>query len=528
MKKRFLIIIGVILMATALFTVIHFIWSDLYIAEFDADNAETVLWAREILDTGKLFGYGRSIPVGGNLFFVPFVQAFGVGITALRAGHTALAVLFAALLVLALRACLPSWNLAMSGSGLIMICTTATHTLRSILWAHSVYYSISVYFILMCIGSLGLYLRGKRTLGGILFFFSVLLSSINSSVVLLYTALPLAAALFLESMNQDRPSEGFMKGSLLLICAAIVLGFILHSVLCTEIQSDYNASYTDYYRSLAPASAWNENLRRVPERWLEIFLDLPKESVPALSSVGIKLVLRLGSALVLSVLPFFSFVTLQDTKSRLTRIVILYHWILCALVLFMFVFGTISDYGARRLIPLWFSCLLVDWLTMVWMLKKKTYVQTVGAASVCLMALFAGMTAVSVTRKPADLSFWYGNDAVYSILETRGLAHGYSTNFWYTNSITLLSESRINVLGVDVTEDGFRFSDGVWHDDVPFDGKTFLVCWERDYFHNPWLAEDADEIVRTNQYWSYDGKTDGLFILFYDHDIIAEYLQQEQ
>ena len=72
------------------------------------------------------------------------------------------------------------------------------------------------------------------------------------------------------------------------------------------------------------------------------------------------------------------------------------------------------------------------------------------------------------------------------------------------------------------------FSDGKWHDEVPFEGETFLVCWERDYFRNPWLSEDAVEVVRSNQYWSYDGTTDGLFILFYDHDVIAEKLQHEQ
>ena len=528
MKKRLLTIIGIVLMAAALFTVIHFIWSDLYIAQFDADNAEAVMWAQEVLETGKLFGYDRSIPVGGNLFFVPFVKAFGVGITALRAGHTALALIFAALLVFALRACLPSWGFSMIGGGLIMIFTTATATLRSIIWAHSVYYSISVFFILMCIGSLGLYLRGKRVIGGILFFLSALLCSINSNVVLLYTALPLAAAMFLESMNQEHSSEGFMKGPLLILCAAIVLGFGLHKVVCTEAQTAYNASYTDYYQRLAPASGWLENLRRVPERWFEIFFDLPDAGTPVMSSVGIKLVIRLGTALVLSVLPFFSFAVLKDTKSRMTRVVIWYHWILCALLLFMFIFGTISDYGARRLIPLWFSCLFVDWLTMVRLLKERGYLRTIAMASVCLTMMFAGLTTVSVTRKPADLSFWYGNDAVYNILETRGLTHGYSTNFWYTNSIILLSESRINVLGVDVTEDGFKFSDGKWHDEVPFEGETFLVCWERDYFRNPWLAEDAVEVVRSNQYWSYDGTTDGLFILFYDHDVIAEKLQYAQ
>ena len=526
MKKRLLTIIGIVLMAAALFTVIHFIWSDLYIAQFDADNAEAVMWAQDVMKTGKLLDTGLSearqlIPVGGNLFFVPFVKAFGVSMTALRAGHTALAVIFAALLALVLRALLPSWELAMIGSGLIMIFTTATTMLRSIIWAHSVYYSISVYFILMCIGSLALYLRGKRVVGGILFFFSALLCSINGNVVLLYTSLPLVAAIFLESMNRENPSEGFMKGPFLLICAAIVSGVVLNRALTSGVQS----FAVDYYQGLAPASGWLENLRRIPESWLEIFLDLPDTGTPVMSSVGIKLVLRLGTALVLSVLPFFSFAVLKDTESRLTRIVIWYHWILCALVLFVFIFGTISDYGSRRLIPLWFSCLLVDWLTMVWMLKEKGYMRTIAMASICLMMMFAGMTAVSVTRKPADLSFWYGNDAVYNILETRGLTHGYSTNFWYTNSITLLSESRINVLGVDVTEDGFKFSDGKCHEGVPFEGKTFLVCWERDYFRNPWLSEDAVEVVRSSQYWSYNGQTDGLFILFYDRDVIAEKLQ---
>ena len=529
MKKRLLTIIGIVLMAAALFTVIRFIWSDLYIAEFDADNAETVVWAKNVLETGKLLNSVSSvarqvIPVGGNLFFVPFVKAFGVSITTLRAGYTALAVIFAALLVLVLWACLGSRNLAMIGCGLIMLFTTATETLRDIIWAHSVYYSISAYFMLMCIGSLALRLRGKRVLGGILFFLSALLCSINGNVVLLYTALPLAAALFLESMNKDRPSEGFMKGPVLLICAAIVCGVVLNRVLTSGIQS----SAVDYYQGLAPASGWLENLRRIPENWLEIFFDLPEESVPVMSSVGIKLVIRLGTALVLSVVPFFSFFMLKDTKSRLTRIVIWYHWILCALILFVFVFGTISDYGTRRLIPLWFSCLIVDWLTMVWMLKGRGYLRTIAMASVCLTMMFAGLTAVSVTRKPADLSFWYGNDAVYNILETRGLTHGYSTNFWYVNSILLLTDGRINVLEVNVTEDGFKFADGTWHEGVPFEGKTFLICWERDYFNNPWLADDAVEIIRSSQYWSYNGTTDGLFILVYDRDVIAEKLQHEQ
>ena len=529
MKKRLLTIIGIILMAVALFTVIHFIWSDLYIAEFDADNAETAMWARAVLETGKLIdpdyhNYNMLLPIDGNLFFAPFVKAFGVGITALRAGYTVLAVLFAVLSVLALRTLLPSWSLAMIGSGLILIFTTSTEILRDIFWGHTVYYGVSAFCILMCIGSLGLYLRGKRVLGGILFFLAALFGSINSSVVLLYTALPLAAALFLESMNQERPSEGFMLGPVLIVCAAIVCGLGLHALICSGIETPY----TDQYTQISQASEWIEHLRLLPERWLSLFFDLPETSVPVMSSVGIKLVLRLGTALVLSVMPFFSFFMLRSTESRMTRIVVFYHWILCALLLFLFVFGSISG-NNRRLIPLWFSCLIVDWLTMMWMLKEKGYLPIVGAASVCLAVLFAGMTAVSVTNKPADLSIWYGSDSIYNILETHGLTHGYSTDYWYANSITVLSESRINSLGVNVAEDGFHKiayqNKYAWYDDTSYEGKTFLICWEYAYFDNPWLEDEAVEVYRATQYTPALDKDAGFFILVYDRDVIAENLQ---
>ncbi len=533
MKKRLLTIIGVLLMTAALFTVIHFIWSDLFIAEFDSDNAETVIWARATLETGLLVDpdfreYLTLIPVSGNLFFAPFVQIFGVGITALRAGYTVLAVVFPALLLLALRALLPSWNLAMIGGGLIILFTTATATLRSIIWAHTVYYGLSIFCILMCIGSLALYLRGKRTVGGILFFLSALFGSINGNAVLLYTALPLTAAIFLESVNQKKPFEGFMKGPLLLLGAAIVCGGVLNAVICSGIST----SYLDCYTQITQASQWVENLSLLPERWLEVFFDLPETNVPVMSSVGIKLVLRLGTALVLSVLPFFSFAVLKETESRLTRIVILYHWILCVLLLFFFVFGTISN-SCSRLIPLWFSCLIVDWLTMVWMLKEKGILQTVGAASVCLMLIFVGMAVVSVARKPADLSIWYGNDSIYNILETHGLTHGYSTDYWYTNSITVLSESRINVLGVKVTNDGFTIANyqnkGSWYKETPIEEKTFLICWERELLRQyPWLEDDAVEVLRATQYTPHYGCTDGFFILVYDRDVIAEKLQENQ
>ena len=526
MKKFSTTLVSILVMAAALFTVIHFIWSDLYLAEFDTDNAGTAIWGQMTLDTGRLidpdyFYYGMLIPVGGNLFFAPFVKAFGMGVTALRAGYTVLAVLFAALLVLALRACLSSWNLAMIGSGLIMIFTTATERLRDIIWAHSVYYGVSAFFLLMCIGSLGMYLRGKRGLGGVLFFLSVLLCSINGNAILLFTVLPLGAAILLDSMNRERPSEDFMKGPLLLICIAIALGVGINKGITSGIQTPY----TDEYTRISQASEWVEHLRLLPERWFRLFFDLPEASVPVMSSVGIKLVLRLGTAIVLSVIPFFSFSMLRESKSRLTRVFVLYHWILCAVMMFFFIFGVISG-GPHRLIPLWFSCMFVDWLTMMWMEKEKGYTQIAGAVSVCAMVLFAGMTAVSVPRQPADISFWYGTDTIYRTLQDHGLTHGYSTDFQYTNSITVLSNGEIASRFIVFADDGFEIPPKLvkseWYGSTASEEKTFLICWEQQFFENPWLADDAVEVLRATQYTPIYRNTSGYCILVYDRDVIAE------
>ena len=428
MKKRLLAIIGVLLMAAALFTVIHFIWSDLYASVFDSDDAEIAIWSQATIESGHLLDpdysyWGVLLPFAGNLFFAPFIKALGMGITALRAGYTVLAVIFAALLVFALRTLLPSWNLALIGGGLIMICTTASEYVRDIYWEIMVYYSLSSFVILMCIGSLGLYLRGKRLAGGILFFLSALFGSINGNVVLLYSVLPLAAALFLEFTNQEHASEGSMKEPLVLICAGIVLGVGINKGITSGIQT----TYADNYKAFTEASRWTDNFRLLPERWLGIFLDLPHEKAP----ISIKMLLRLGGAIILSVLPFFSFSLLKETKSRLTRLVILYHWSLCAVLLFFFGFGKISN-SSNRLIPLWFSCMILDWLTMIWLLTKKGFPQTVGAASVCVTVLFAGLISFTVTNFPGNSSVWERPDCIYQTLRDHGLTHGYSADFWWT------------------------------------------------------------------------------------------------
>ena len=213
----------------------------------------------------------------------------------------------------------------------------------------------------------------------------------------------------------------------------------------------------------------------------------------------------------------------------MTRIVVLYHWTLCGVLLFLFVFGVISN-RCRRLIPLWFSCLLVDWLTMVWLLKGKGFPRAIGAASVCVTALFACLTAFTVTNTPSDSSVWERPDCIYQTLREHGLTHGYSTDYWYGYSVTVVSNEEIISRAITIKNDGFKIPDHMtkrtWYTGTPSDEKTFLICKESVADKNPWLEEDAVEKYYAWQHTPLYDKTDGYYIFVYGHDVIAEKLQE--
>ena len=75
-------VISLLLFLFACGIVQYFIWSDLFVQEFDADVAENVIWAQAAIESGKLvnpdFYYNQLLPFGGQLVFIPVVQHCGV------------------------------------------------------------------------------------------------------------------------------------------------------------------------------------------------------------------------------------------------------------------------------------------------------------------------------------------------------------------------------------------------------------------------------------------------------------------
>ena len=181
------------------------------------------------------------------------------------------------------------------------------------------------------------------------------------------------------------------------------------------------------------------------------------------------------------------------------------------------------------MIPLWFSSVILDWLIMVWLLKGKGFPQAVGAVSACVTILFACLTAFTVMNTPGNSSVWDRPDCIYQTLQEHGLTQGYSTDFWFGHSVTALSNEKIISRVINLTDDGFKIPNfqtrSAWYEGFSSNEKTFLICWEHNLDENPWLEEDAVEKYYGWQYTPSYQRTDGFYILVYDHDVIAEKLQ---
>ncbi len=162
--KRCLLIFGLCLFLFAFASIQFFIWSDLFIMEFDSDNAETILWAQASLESGSVisddFEYpGQLLPLGGHLLFIPFVKALGVGILSSRLGFCVYAALFCALFLWLFKNLDFGWGAALTASGCILLFTVVHEDMRDILWAHCVYYGMSIFFTLLIFNCYSSYRR---------------------------------------------------------------------------------------------------------------------------------------------------------------------------------------------------------------------------------------------------------------------------------------------------------------------------------------------------------------------------------
>ena len=537
--KRCLLIFGLCLFLFAFASIQYFIWSDLFIMEFDSDNAETILWAQASLESGSVisddFEYpAQLIPFGGHLLFIPFVKAFGVGILSTRLGFCVYSTLFCALLLLLFKNLDDfGWGAALTASGCILLFTVVHEDMRDVLWAHCVYYEMSIFFTLLIFNCYALYRRSTvrlgKAIGLLLLMLAVLLCGANGAVIVLYAAFPfVCAALLFEILDMKNPAD--RRGLILPLAAGFVLliGFALNKIVTADVEM----WYADNYSMIVSSDQWMTNLGCLLARWIGLFTTLPEESVPFFSSVGIKMIVRIGAALAAFGLTFLSFSCFKRSENDAARIFILSYWIMLCAILFFFIFGKISDTG-RRLIPVYFSCLVVDAIVIYEGLRDaRVSLMMKGLfAGIAALAVFTGLlNGASVFRMPIDLSQWYGQDTILKTLMDHGLTYGYCTNFGYANSITVLTDDNIKSRWISLHDGSMSNPRGTgfksWFDGA-HQGRTFIVCSETEYYGQPELEEGLTEILRASQYSPSFGNYAGYFILVYDEDPLPRLMERQ-
>ncbi len=535
-KKYLLPVVGILLLLSAFACIQYFIWSGLFVMEFDSDNAETILWAEASIKSrsavSKEFDYPSSlIPFGGHLLFIPFVKAFGVRLISMRLGFTLYSILFTGLLLLLFRCLNFDWSETLTATGAVLLFTIANEGMRDIMWAHCVFYGMGVFYSMLIFVCYSWYRKqtapSGRAVSCIAFLIALLLGSINSTTIILYTAFPFLCAVAFTALDDMKNGFDWQKLRLpAVVFSVLCLGFALNKLVTAGFVTDY----TDTYQTLCPASEWITNLSKLPTLWIELFTDLPKTAVPALSAEGILLALRIAVALLVFSLSFLSFGLYRRLQSETTRLFIVFSWVSAAAIVFLYTFGSISDYS-RRLIPTFMYCLIVDCVIIRETLRdvnSATVLRFVSTAAGLLIVLNGILNGMSELRKPIDLSEWYGEGTILRTLLNHGLTTGYSTNFWYSNALTVITGGQVESRWVRL-DDNYGIhnphfqSMNSWYTD-PHEGKqTFVIVLEDQYDKHPELHEGAVEIMRASQYSKFADKDAGFYIIVYDENPLPHF-----
>lgn len=509
-----------------------FIWSDLFIQEFDADVAESVIWAQASLESGSLinpdYGYTHLLPFGGQFIFVPIVARFGVGIYSLRLGLSIWAGIFS-LLMLGFFISL-GWDFIWAGfaSSIVIIFLSASELLREIFWSHVVHYNLSIFYLFLSIIFLSLFFTGtsrRKAIGLTGLIICLILGSANDIAVMLFFSIALLFGLIMERFLIGGFRNLFTKENILLAAltaAGICAGYFLGELICKNAST----SYTDRFTIFAPADQWMDNLLRFPNNWLQMFSSLPETEVPFFSSVGIKLLIRIAVALVIALLSVRSMFIWSALPSRQERILICVHWFISAAILFVYIFGIIY-LNPWRITPMLFTGIITALIILkndfTALAEKKGIVQLLCIGSAAAVILYGGIGAFTVFRQPINDEFWTGKKSILKILMDEKLTYGYSLDHWFANSITVLTDEQIRSREV-LIKDGkvspcFLQSNKNWFSDQPGVEKYFLISQEYDYWKYPEIAEGAIATYRADQERTFrDGKA-GFFIFVFDKNL---------
>lgn len=494
--KRFSVptFISFLFFAYSFFTVIYYITGP---AEgyLHSDCTDSLLWSYATVETGEIiaqdFIYAALLPFSANLWMIPIIKIFGYSMTSQIISMVIFAILFAASLLWVFNSLRFSRALNFTASGCVLMLLSSSVKMREIMWEHVIYYSLSL-LLLNCLLSLSLsairswekYYEEKETKALVKFTLSLVFLAIiatgtatNGVQVILMTTIPVFAGVAAEAFFNARDKFITFKNiGLGSVVATLPFCSLLGLLILKTIQGKVEVWYTNYYSQLSGIDNWHTNLFKFHKHFLTLigFNDANRNFFPdentekILTETAIYNLLAIVIFALLILIPIIGAFYYKKYRNKETKVALIAYLTLFLAILFLFVCGNISNVN-WRLVPVVGTAMLPIFAIVNELIishksqkecdeaDKKSYIPVRLASLIIVVFLVFSVVNTAIIR---DMDKDYGKDntlhQLTDLLIEKDLKYGFAT-FWYSQAITLLSDSDISCRDVNATaEDGVK------------------------------------------------------------------------
>ncbi len=493
-RKRAFTAASLLCLAGAFALALYYIWGPSRV-EFHSDFTDTLMWAEASYTSGRVFSptfsYAALLPFGGQLLMLPFIGITGVSMTTHALGMSLfLCALTAALFFFF---CSMRWSAGASAlaSAAVLLAAQLSPKLREMFYGHIIYYSLGILFLLVGLaltfrilenGSADGRPKGKVAAWAVLSIWVVLCSTDGFTALTLFT-LPVVSALLAERFFDTRTKLGARENRVayrlaILILAASVLGWGLGKWMAGSL----TAEYANMFSAFSSPDTWAANLMKFVAHWPTL-LGADGTGGSAIASLnGISAAMRIALSLLLLALPIAALFVYRKLDSRADRVVVIAHWAVAAFILFGYTFGQLH-WANWRLAPLVVTSLMVCFVMIRWLWKNVKF-KRLGAALAAPLAVVLLMGAVEAAALPNNPETGSQYYRIGRYLERNGFTYGYAS-FWNANVVTVVTDSKVKVREVVITEDSYmprRYQcDSRWYLDQPGQRQYFLLLTGDEY-----------------------------------------------
>lgn len=466
---------------------------------YHSDTTDTLMWAIASYEGKSLFNpdfnYACLLPFSTSLIMTALIPLFGVSMTTHVLGMLVFFLLFTGALIWMCRSMQWSWKWTSVMTFAVLMLLSGSEKLREIFWGHTIYYSLGVLFIFAGLAMLFRYMDTSAELQGsgdsaaakksgkkaIWYFIALavwfVLTGMNQTVSITIFSLPVLAAIFCERWL-DTNDKLFCKKNrrtllmFVILAICMVIGYVITSIAAGNITAGYQSAYSTY----SPMHEWLNNLLKFPNQWLGLMGVSIKDGEPLFSANSIQNLILLIAHVVILVLPLLALIFYKKIEDAKFRILILTHWFVTLLIMLGYICGKLSS-ANWRLTPIAATAIVVSVAFLRWSIPKISLQRIIPLMMVPVFMACLINAAVIIKMPPTG----YKNAVLYKLanaLEMNGLDYGYAT-FWRANSITVISDSRVECRGVQIDDNGMvpgRYQNlNAWFKDQPDQEKYFLL-----------------------------------------------------